>query len=117
PKVDVDEVDADRGMADPYRPGSGCADLDLHPLHHLGTAVPVDLDGVGHVAISDAGCLEIATVAGVRRRSSPASRKLMTIRGLKVASAMRRPNESETKPISGGSMRKPVKETRDRPAT
>src|SRR5262249_23149948 len=95
----------------------GSADLYRHPLHHVGTAVSVDLNGVGHDTISDSRRARISDVADPRRRSSPARKKLIRIMGVKVASATRSPRESETKPISGGSIRKLVKETSESPAT
>jgi hypothetical protein len=46
--VDVNKVQADRGVADARLTGAGFADLDLFPGQNLGAAGFVKADGVRH---------------------------------------------------------------------
>jgi hypothetical protein len=46
--VHVDEVDADRGVADARLPRAGIADLDIIVLHDLGTTLLVEADCLCH---------------------------------------------------------------------
>src|SRR6185369_13768908 len=66
--VDVDEVDADRGVADARLPLAGIADLDILVLHDFGTTLLVEADCLCHGTLlsedgQDAG-VAVQPVAG-----------------------------------------------------
>jgi hypothetical protein len=69
--VDIDEVQADRLVADADLAGPGLADLDVHQFHFLGAAMLADADGFAHCGspvIAGASCHETDGPAVARER-------------------------------------------------
>ncbi len=105
--VDVDEIDADRGVTDAHLPGAGLGQRHLDPLHDFRSAVLLDPDRMRHYGIPSSSFLSVCA-AGVRGPSSPANRPLRMSSGNSAAMPTRRPALSATKPTSGGPTSEPL---------